>query len=140
MRRGPLATAADMSPATVRGAQSTGSAKMARTTRVACIGQRYASLARRGRVVLPLSRSTGHRSKVIRRDRSSGEWPRRSQIEFRDVIETIPAMAWTANPDSSNAFVKKRWTEYTGLSVEMQTRPARTHPRVASAPGRDNQA
>ena len=49
-------------------------------------------------------------------------------------------MAWTANPDSSNAFVKKRWTEYTGLSVEMQTRPARTHPRVASAPGRDNQA
>jgi len=38
----------------VREVQSTGIAKMARTTRLACIGQRYASLARRGRVVLLL--------------------------------------------------------------------------------------
>ena len=34
------------------------------------------------------------------------------------MIETIPAMAWTARPDGSNAFVNRRWAEYTGLSAE----------------------
>jgi PAS domain S-box-containing protein len=34
------------------------------------------------------------------------------------MIETIPAMAWTARPDGSNAFVNRRWAEYTGLSGE----------------------
>jgi PAS domain S-box-containing protein len=46
---------------------------------------------------------------------------RQLQREFkrlRDMIETIPAMAWTARPDGSNAFVNKRWAEYTGLSAE----------------------
>ena len=46
---------------------------------------------------------------------------RRLQRDFRklrDVIDTIPAMAWTALPDGSNAFVNKRWAEYTGLSPE----------------------
>jgi len=38
--------------------------------------------------------------------------------ELRDVIETIPAIAWTTAPDGSNVFVSKRWTEYTGLSAE----------------------
>jgi len=36
--------------------------------------------------------------------------------KLRDVIETIPAMAWTALPDGSNEFVNQRWAEYTGLS------------------------
>src|SRR6185295_233985 len=46
---------------------------------------------------------------------------RQLQREFRklrDVIETIPVMAWTALPDGSNEFVNKRWAEYTGLSPE----------------------
>ena len=46
---------------------------------------------------------------------------RHLQHEFkklRDVIDTIPAMAWTALPDGSNAFVNRRWAEYTGLSSE----------------------
>ena len=38
--------------------------------------------------------------------------------QLRDVVETIPAMAWTALPDGSNEFVNKRWAEYTGLSPE----------------------
>ena len=38
--------------------------------------------------------------------------------QLRDVIETIPAMAWTARPDGSNTFVNRRWAEYTGLSAE----------------------
>jgi PAS domain S-box-containing protein len=46
---------------------------------------------------------------------------RRLQHEFeklRDVIDTIPGMAWTALPDGSNAFVNRRWAEYTGLPPE----------------------
>ena len=38
--------------------------------------------------------------------------------QLRDMVETIPAMAWTAFPDGSNEFVNKRWAEYTGLSAE----------------------
>jgi len=37
---------------------------------------------------------------------------------FREAIETIPAMAFTAQPDGSRTFVNRRWVEYTGLSVE----------------------
>ena len=37
--------------------------------------------------------------------------------QLRDVIETIPAMAWTARPDGSNEFVNRHWEEYTGLST-----------------------
>ncbi len=37
---------------------------------------------------------------------------------LRDVVETIPAMTFTALSDGSFTFVNKRWTEYTGLSVE----------------------
>jgi PAS domain S-box-containing protein len=37
---------------------------------------------------------------------------------LRNVVETIPAMTFTALSDGSCTFVNKRWTEYTGLSVE----------------------
>jgi PAS domain S-box-containing protein len=37
---------------------------------------------------------------------------------LRDVVETIPAMTFTALSNGSRLFVNKRWTEYTGLSVE----------------------
>ena len=42
----------------------------------------------------------------------------RESTQLRNVIETIPAMAWTARPDGSNAFVNRRWKEFTGLSAE----------------------
>ena len=38
--------------------------------------------------------------------------------KLRDVIETIPAMAFTFIPDGSNAFINRRWSEFTGLSAE----------------------
>ena len=41
----------------------------------------------------------------------------RKSRELRDMIETIPAMAWTARPDGSNPFVNRRWAEFTGLSA-----------------------
>src|SRR5262249_34041066 len=37
---------------------------------------------------------------------------------LRDVVETIPAMTFTALSNGFCTFVNKRWTEYTGLSVE----------------------
>jgi PAS domain S-box-containing protein len=46
---------------------------------------------------------------------------RREVKQLQDVIETIPAMAWTVRPDGSGAFVNRRWTEYTGLSAEETT-------------------
>ena len=43
---------------------------------------------------------------------------RRSEEGIREVIETMPAMAWSVLPDGSNAFVNRQWAEYTGLSAE----------------------
>ncbi len=43
---------------------------------------------------------------------------RRSQKKLRDVIETIPAMAFVTRPDGSSEFVSQRWVQYSGLSLE----------------------
>jgi PAS domain S-box-containing protein len=40
---------------------------------------------------------------------------------LRDVVETIPAMTFTTLSNGSTTFVNKRWTEYTGLSVEQSS-------------------
>jgi PAS domain S-box-containing protein len=37
--------------------------------------------------------------------------------KLRDVIDTIPAMAWTVRQDGSGAFVNRRWVEFTGLTA-----------------------
>jgi PAS domain S-box-containing protein len=43
---------------------------------------------------------------------------RQSEDRLRLVIETIPAMVWTASPDGAVDFVNGRWLEYIGLSWE----------------------
>jgi|HubBroStandDraft_2_1064218.scaffolds.fasta_scaffold00136_7 PAS domain S-box-containing protein len=43
---------------------------------------------------------------------------RRSEEHLREVIETIPAMAWTALPDGSIDFVSRSWLEYMDFSME----------------------
>jgi PAS domain S-box-containing protein len=43
---------------------------------------------------------------------------RKSEKELRDVIDTIPALVWSALPDGSNIYVNKRFEEYTGSSGE----------------------
>ena len=40
----------------------------------------------------------------------------RSEKKLRDVIETIPAMAWTALPDGANDFANRMLQEFTGRS------------------------
>ncbi|HXK24940.1 MAG TPA: PAS domain S-box protein, partial [Myxococcota bacterium] len=43
---------------------------------------------------------------------------RQSETALRELIETIPAIAWTVRPDGSDVFVSRRWTEYAGLPAE----------------------
>jgi PAS domain S-box-containing protein len=40
----------------------------------------------------------------------------RQERHLRDVVETIPAMAFSARPDGSTEFVNRPWLDYTGLS------------------------
>ena len=41
-----------------------------------------------------------------------------SEMKLRQVIDTIPTLAWSLLADGSNEFLNKRWHEYTGLSSE----------------------
>ena len=43
---------------------------------------------------------------------------RRQEKKLRDVVETIPTIAWTALPDGCVDFSNRHWEEYTGLSLE----------------------
>jgi PAS domain S-box-containing protein len=43
---------------------------------------------------------------------------RRSERELRDAIDTIPAIVWSTLPDGSNAYINKRFVEYSGSSAE----------------------
>jgi formate hydrogenlyase transcriptional activator len=42
----------------------------------------------------------------------------RSERELRDVIETIPVMAWSAAADGTAEFFNRRWLDYAGLPVD----------------------
>src|SRR6059036_718428 len=41
-----------------------------------------------------------------------------SEVRLRQVIDTIPTLAWCNLADGANEFLNKRWHEYTGLSPE----------------------
>ena len=43
---------------------------------------------------------------------------RRSEAKLRQVIDTIPTLAWCNLSDGPNEFLNKKWHEYTGLSHE----------------------
>jgi PAS domain S-box-containing protein len=40
---------------------------------------------------------------------------RRQEKHLRDVVETIPAMAFSSGPDGSAEFVNRPWLDYSGL-------------------------
>src|SRR4029434_11175485 len=42
---------------------------------------------------------------------------RRTEKQLRDVIETMPALAFTALPDGSTDFVNRRFSDFTGLTA-----------------------
>jgi len=41
----------------------------------------------------------------------------RSERELRDVIETIPSMAWSAAADGAAEFFNRRWLDYAGVTA-----------------------
>jgi PAS domain S-box-containing protein len=41
-----------------------------------------------------------------------------SEARLRTIIDTIPALAWSARPDGSAEFFIQRWLDYVGLSPE----------------------
>ena len=43
---------------------------------------------------------------------------KRSERELQEVIETIPAMAWSAATDGAAEFFNRRWLDYAGLSAD----------------------
>jgi PAS domain S-box-containing protein len=44
-----------------------------------------------------------------------------SEREFRDAINSIPAIVWSARPDGSNTYVNNRFVEYSGMPAEQMT-------------------
>jgi len=43
---------------------------------------------------------------------------RKSEDRLRVIIDTIPTMAWTTQPEGSAEFLSRSWLDYTGLSME----------------------
>src|SRR6476620_5525270 len=46
---------------------------------------------------------------------------RRSEKQLRDLIETIPVMAFVTQADGTNEFVSRQWIEFSGLSAEQSS-------------------
>jgi len=46
------------------------------------------------------------------------EAARRSEREFRDVVNTVPAHVWSTSPDGQVDFVNDRWLQFTGLALD----------------------
>jgi formate hydrogenlyase transcriptional activator len=61
-----------------------------------------------------LRRAEGARAELERQN----EKLQRSERELRDVIETIPSMAWSAGADGAAEFFNRRWLDYAGLTSE----------------------
>jgi PAS domain S-box-containing protein len=59
------------------------------------------------------------RAEVAQRElQHQNELLQRSEQELREVIETIPSMAWSAAPDGSAEFFNGRWLAYAGLTAD----------------------
>jgi len=74
---------------------------------------------------LELIEASGHIARIaIERQRSHESLSnalgllQRSEAKLRQVIDTIPTLAWCNLPDGPNEFLNKRWHEYTGFSPE----------------------
>jgi len=50
--------------------------------------------------------------------RRAEEAVRRSEEHLRLVIDTIPTMAWTSQPDGVVDFINQRWLDYAGVTLE----------------------
>jgi PAS domain S-box-containing protein len=57
-------------------------------------------------------------ARVAFQSKQDEERLRAREREYRDVIDNIPAIAWTARPDGPGEFTNRSWLEYTGQSTE----------------------
>jgi len=60
------------------------------------------------------------------------EMLRQREQELRNIIETMPALAFVADAGGRNVIVNRRWVEYTGLKAEGANSQAPVHPDDAS--------
>ena len=59
------------------------------------------------------------RAEIAQRElQRQNELLQRSERELREVIETIPSMAWSAAADGSAEFFNGRWLAYSGLTAD----------------------
>src|SRR5258706_3440491 len=56
-------------------------------------------------------------SEDITERKQSEELLRKSEDRIRTIINTIPTMAWTLEPDGTVDFVNQRWLDYSGLPL-----------------------
>jgi PAS domain S-box-containing protein len=66
-------------------------------------------------LITPLVLRDQSRELALREARDAA---RRSEKEFRTVLDTMPAIAFSARPDGFNDFQNRRWLEYSGLSTD----------------------
>jgi PAS domain S-box-containing protein len=58
-------------------------------------------------------------AKAVERElQDQNERLQRNERELREVIETIPSMAWSAAADGAAEFFNRRWLEYAGLTAD----------------------
>lgn len=57
-------------------------------------------------------------TRLIANNRRSFEEIKALKDQLRLVIDTIPGLVWSAQPDGSAEFLNQRWLEYTGLSLK----------------------
>jgi PAS domain S-box-containing protein len=67
---------------------------------------------------LELIEAAGHIAVIAIERKRAEEALKRSEQSLRDVIETIPAMAWTTHADGARDFANQRWLSYTGASPD----------------------
>src|SRR5215470_6024065 len=77
----------------------------------------YVLKTRLSRLVPAVQRALGQASDRAARKRAEGAL-RQTETELRDVIEAIPAIAFTAQPDGSSVWTNRQWVEFSGLSVQ----------------------
>src|SRR6201988_1660779 len=77
----------------------------------------YVLKTRMSRLVPAVRRALGEaRDRMARQ--GAEDALRRREKELRDVIEAIPAIAFTAQPDGSSVWINRQWVEFTGLTLE----------------------
>src|SRR6201981_3911183 len=77
----------------------------------------YVLKTRMSRLMPAVRRALGEAGDRAARQRAEDALRQREK-ELRDVIEAIPAIAFTAQPDGSSVWINRQWVEFSGLSVE----------------------